>query len=108
MKKDQYPLLLISDLLDALHKAHIYTKIDLWHAYHLVRIAAGDKWKTVFCTRYGSFEWKVMPEGLTNAPVGFQRFMNDIFADMIDISVVVYLDDILVYSDDPKQHTAHV
>ena len=49
-----------------------------------------------------------MPEGLTNAPAGFQRFMNDIFADMIDISVVVYLDDILVYSDDPEQHSAHV
>ena len=49
-----------------------------------------------------------MPEGLTNAPAGFQRFMNDIFTNMIDISVVVYLDDILVYSDDPKQHSAHV
>ena len=49
-----------------------------------------------------------MPEGLTNALAGFQRFMNDIFADMIDISVVVYLDDILVYSDDPEQHSAHV
>ena len=49
-----------------------------------------------------------MPEGLTNAPAKFQRFMNDIFADMIDVSVVVYLDDILVYSDDPEQHSAHV
>ena len=49
-----------------------------------------------------------MPKGLTNAPAGFQRFMNDIFTDMIDVSVVVYLDDILVYSDDPEQHSAHV
>ena len=49
-----------------------------------------------------------MPKGLTNAPAGFQRFMNDIFADMIDVSVVMYLDDILVYSDDPEQHSAHV
>ena len=49
-----------------------------------------------------------MPEGLMNAPAGFQRFMNDIFADMIDVSVVVYLDNILVYSDDPEQHLAHV
>ena len=62
----------------------------------------------MFLTRYGSFEWLVMPEGLTNAPARFQRFMNDIFADMIDVSVVVYLDDILVYSDDPEQHSAHV
>src|SRR6266481_102515 len=53
-KKDQYPLLLISDLLDAPCKACNYTKIDLWHAYHLVCITAGDEWKTVFCTRYGS------------------------------------------------------
>ena len=49
----------------------------------------------MFQTQYGSFEWLVMPEGLTNAPAGFQRFMNDIFADMIDVSVVVYLDDII-------------
>jgi len=86
----------------------IYTKIDLRHAYHLVRIATGDEWKTTFRTCYGSFEWLVMPEGLTNAPAGFQRFMNDIFADMIDISVVIYLDDILIYSDNPEQHSAHV
>src|SRR6266481_1215449 len=107
-KKDRYPLPLISDLLDAPHKAHIYTKINLWHAYHLVRIATGDEWKTAFHTHYGLLEWKVMPEGLTNAPAGFQRFMNDIFADMIDISIVVYLDDILVYSNDATQHVAHV
>ena len=68
----------------------------------------GDEWKTTFQTQYGSFEWLVMPKGLTNAPACFQRFMNDIFADMIDISVVMYLDDILVYSDDPEQHSAHV
>ena len=107
-KKDRYPLPLISDLLDAPRKARIYTKIDLQHAYHLVRIAAGDKWKTAFRTRYGLFEWKVMPEGLTNAPAGFQCFMNDIFADMIDISIIVYLDDILIYSNDATQHVAHV
>jgi len=107
-KKDWYPLPLINDLLDAPRKARIYTKIDLWHVYHLVRIAAGDEWKTTFQTRYGSFEWLVMPKGLTNAPAGFQRFMNDIFADIIDVSVVVYLDDILVYSDNPEQHSAHI
>ena len=100
-KKDWYPLPLINDLLDAPCKARIYTKIDLQHAYHLIRIADGDEWKTTFQTRYGSFEWLVMPKGLTNAPARFQRFMNDIFTNMIDISVVIYLDDILVYSDDP-------
>ena len=108
LKKDRYLLPLINDILDAPRKAQIYTKIDLRHAYHLVHITNGNEWKTTFRTRYGSFKWLVMPEGLTNAPAGFQRFMNDIFTDMIDVSVVVYLDDILVYSDDPKQHSAHI
>jgi len=107
-KKDRYPLPLISDLLDAPRKARVYTKIDLRHAYHLVRLAAGEEWKTAFRTRYGSFEWLVMPEGLTNAPAAFQRFMNDIFADMVDICVVVYLDDILIYSDNIAEHRIHV
>ena len=107
-KKDKYPLPLISDLLDAPRKARIYSKIDLKHAYHLVRIAEGDEWKTAFRTRYGSYEWLVMPFGLSNAPSAFQRFMNDIFSDMLDVSVVVYLDDILVYSDDMSQHKEHV
>jgi hypothetical protein len=107
-KKDRYPLPLITDLLNAPRKARLYTKIDLRHAYHLVRIAEGDEWKTAFRTRYGSFEWLVMPFGLTNAPVAFQRFMNDIFGDLLDVCVIVYLDDILIYSDDPKQHTEHV
>src|SRR6266511_798177 len=107
-KKDRYPLPLISDLLDAPGRARIYTKIDLRHAYHLVRIADGDEEKTTFRTRYGSFEWLVIPEGLTNAPASFQRFMNDVFSDMIDVSVVVYLDDILIYSDNPADHRKHV
>ena len=107
-KKDRYPLPLISDLLDVPRKARVYTKIDLAHAYHLVRIAEGDEWKTAFRTRYGSFEWRVIPEGLTNAPAAFQRFMNDIFADLLDVYIIVYLDDILIYSDDKSQHTAHV
>ena len=71
-KKDHYPLPLISDLLDSLSQAKIYSKVDLWHAYHLVWIAPGDEWKTAFHTRYGSYEWLVMPFGLTNAPTAFQ------------------------------------
>jgi hypothetical protein len=67
-KKDRYPLPLISDLLDAPQKARTYTKIDLRHTYHLVRITEGEEWKTAFRTRYGSFEWLVMPFGLSNAP----------------------------------------
>ena len=75
MKKDHYPLPCISDLLDALSHAKIYTKLDLQHAYHLVHIAKGNEWKTSFCMRYGSYEWLVMPFGLTNAPMAFQWFV---------------------------------
>jgi len=71
-KKNHYPLPLISDLLDSPRKARVYSKINLCHAYHLVRIADGDEWKTAFRIRYGSFEWSVMPFGLTNAPTAFQ------------------------------------
>jgi hypothetical protein len=107
-KKDRYPLPLISDLLDALRKARTYTKIDLRHTYHLVCIAEGEEWKTAFRTRYGSFEWLVMPFGLSNAPMAFQRFINDIFGDLLDVCVIVYLDDILIYSDDMSQHKKHI
>ena len=107
-RKDKYPLPLVTDLLDAPRKARIYTKIDLKHAYHLVRVSEGDEWKTAFRTRYGSFEWLVMPFGLTNAPSVFQRFVNDIFSDMLDVCVIVYLDDILVFSEDPALHEEQV
>ena len=66
-------------------KAHLYTTIDLWNTYYLVHIVEGDKWKTVFRTHYGSFEWLVMPFGLTNAPSVFQRFMINIFSDLLDV-----------------------
>ena len=107
-KKDHYPLLLISDLLDSSRKAWVYSKIDFCHAYHLVCIANGDEWKTAFRTCYGSFEWSVMPFGLTNAPAAFQRFMNDIFSDLLDVCVVIYLDDILIYSNNMSEHHRHV
>ena len=71
-KKDHYPLLLISDLLNLPRKARVYSKIDLRYAYHLVCIVNSNEWKTAFRIRYGSFEWSVMPFGLTNAPTAFQ------------------------------------
>ena len=98
MKKDQYPLPRTSDLLEAPSGAKIYMKLNLQHAYHLVCVTEGDEWKTSFHTRYGSFEWLVMPFSLTNAPAAFQRFINSIFADMLNVCIVVYLDDILIYS----------
>jgi len=107
-KKDRYPLPLISDLLDSPSCAKIYSKINLRHAYHLVRIAPGNEWKTAFRTCYGSYEWLVMPFSLTNAPAAFQRFVNTVFADMLDVCVVVYLDNILIYSKDMESHQQHV
>ena len=107
-RKDQYLIPLLNDLLDAPRKAQIYSKIDLKSAYHLVRIAKGDKWKTVFCTRYGSFKWLVMQFGLSNALSAFQHFINDIFSDVLDVFVVIYLNDILIYSDNMDDYKKHV
>ena len=67
-----------------------------------------DKWKTMFRTHYGSFEWLIMPFGLLNAPSAFQRFMNDVFSDPLDKCIVIYLDDILIYSEDESLHIQHV
>jgi len=106
--KDRYPIPLLNDLLDTPRKAQIYSKIDLKSAYHLVHIAKGDEWKTAFCTCYGSFKWLVISFGLSNAPSVFQRFMNDIFSDVLNVFVVIYLDDILIYSDNMDNHKKHV
>ncbi len=106
--KNRYPLPLIQENLDRLSTAKYYTKIDLRGAYNLIRIKEGEEWKTAFRTRYGLFEYLVMPFGLTNAPATFQHVMNSVLRDMLDISVIVYLDDILIYSDTREQHILHV
>lgn len=107
-RKDRYPLPLNPNLLDQLSRAKIFTKIDLRTGYNNVQISEGDEWKTSFWTRYGSFEYLVMPFGLTNAPATFQHFMNDIFQDMADLFVIVYLDDILVFSLETLEHEGYV
>jgi len=106
--KNRHPLPLISGLLEQLGEAKIYTKIDLRRAYNLVRVKAGDEWKTTFRTRYGHFEYNVMPFGLTNAPAIFQHLMNDVFREYLDKFVVCYLDDILIYSKNVEEHEGHV
>src|SRR5260370_17888299 len=108
MKKDHYPLPLISDLLTTLALARIYSKINLKHAYHLVCITEGDKSKTAFRTHYGSYEWKVMPFGLSNTLAAFQRFINKVLGELMDVCTVGYLDNILVYSDSLENHWDHV
>ena len=94
--------------MNRLSQAKYYTKIDLRVGYNNIHIAEGEEWKTAFRTRYGSYEYLVMPFGLTNAPATFQHFMNDIFYDLLDDCVVVYLDDILIYSDDLDTHRTQV
>ena len=106
--KNRYPLPLIGELLDRLGQAKFFTKIDLRNAYNQIRIAEGDEWKTAFRTRYGLFEYRVMPFGLTNAPASFQHLVNFTFRDMLDKFIIVYLDDILIYSSTLEEHHQHV
>lgn len=107
-RKDRTPLPLISEILDRLSSAEIYTKLDLKDAYHRIRIRAGDEWKTAFRTRYGHFEYLVMPFGLANAPATFQTYINRALAGLVDVICIVYLDDILIYSSDPATHAHDV
>ena len=107
-KKNCYPLSLISSLLEQLGGARIFIKIDLRGAYNLVRIKEEDEWKTTFRTRYGHFEYNIMPFGLTKAPTVFQHMMNDIFREYLDDFVVIYLDDILIFLKNEEEHEKHV
>jgi len=106
--KNWYPLPLISEMLDRLHGARIFTKLDIRNAYDLIRIKEGDEYKTAFRTRYGQFEYRVMPFGLTNAPATFQAYIDDCLRPYIDDFAVCYLDDILIYSTNEKEHEDHV
>ena len=99
---------MISGLLEQLGRAKIFTKIDLRGAYNLVRIREGDEWNTAFRTRYGHFEYNVMPFGLTNAPAVFQHMINDIFRKHLNDFVVIYLDDILIFSKNKEEYEKHV
>lgn len=106
--KNRYPLPLVSETLDQFARAKIFTKLDLKDAYHRLRIKKGDEWKTAFRTRYGHFEYQVMPFGLANAPATFQAYVNKALSDLLDTCVVVYLDDIVIYSQTREQHEEQV
>lgn len=107
-ESDQFPLPSQVDLLEKIQEAKIFTKLDLWLGFNNIRIKEGDEWKTTFRNKDDFYEYTVMPFGLKNAPAVFQRFMNHIPRDLINVCVVVYLDDILIYSNNQSQHTQHV
>lgn len=106
--KFKCPLPLINNCIDRLRNARIFTKLDLRGAYNLLRVKEGDEYKTAFRTQFGLFEYLVMPFGLTNAPSIFQSMVNDLFRQYLNEFVVVYLDDILIYSANPDEHEKHV
>lgn len=106
--KNRYPIPLIGELFDQLGSAKVFSKIDLRSGYWQVRIASGDEEKTAIVTRYGSYEFLVMPFGLTNAPATFCTMMNNVFRPYLDKFVVVYLDDIVVYSSSLEEHKEHL
>ncbi|GJX02673.1 putative reverse transcriptase domain-containing protein [Tanacetum coccineum] len=108
MVKNRYPLPRINDLFDQLQGLSVYSKIDLRLSYHQLRVHEGDIPKTAFRTRYGHYKFQVMPFGLTNAPAVFMDLMNRVCKPYLDKFVIVFIDDILIYSKNKKEHKEHL
>jgi hypothetical protein len=106
--KNRYSLPLMEEILDRFSGAAIYTKFNLKETYYRIRIKKGDEWKTVFKIRYGHFKYKVMSFDFVNAPAIFQTYINRALTDLIDVSYIIYFNDILIYSIDRAKYQQYI
>ena len=106
--KNKYPLPRVDELFNQIFGAQYFSKIDLRSGYHQMRIKDDDIFKTAFRSRYGHYEFVVLPFGLTNAPLAFMQLMNNIYRPYLDKLVVVFIDDILIYSKTKEEYEEHL
>ena len=107
-RKDSYPIPHIDETLRTIAVAKYISKVDVISAFYWNRVKDGNEWKTAFNTRFGLYEWLVIPFGLTGAPTTFQRYINWVLCDELDICCFAYIDDVVIYNDTQKEHRSIV